>query len=63
MILLSFIFLLFSFSANSSDLSTPQDAVEKYFQHCNAKDIASLNNTSGQPFTLINGGKITKWDK
>ena len=60
---LSLILLLISLSVNSSDLSAPQLAIEKYFQYFNAKDIESLNNASGQPFTLINGGKISKWNK
>jgi hypothetical protein len=60
---LSLILLLVSLSANSSDLSAPQLAIEKYFQSFNAKDIESLNNASGQPFTFINGGKISKWNK
>ena len=60
---LSLILLLASFTANSSDLSGPHAAAEKFFQYFNAKDIDSLNNASGQPFTLINGGKISKWSK
>ena len=60
---LSLILLLVSLSANSSDLSAPQIAIQKYFEYFNAKDIDSLNNASGQPFTLINGGKISKWNK
>ena len=60
---LSLILLLVSLSANSSDLSAPQVAIQKYFEYFNAKDIDSLNNASGQPFTLINGGKISKWNK
>ena len=60
---LSLILLLVSQSANSSDLSAPQVAIQKYFEYFNAKDIDSLNNASGQPFTLINGGKISKWNK
>ena len=60
---LSLILLLISLSVNSSDLSAPQLAIEKYFQYFKAKDIESLNNASGQPFTLINGGKISKWNK
>ena len=60
---LSLLLLLISLTANSSDLSAPQVAIEKYFQYFNAKDIDSLNNASGQPFTLINGGKISKWNK
>ena len=60
---LSLILLLISLTANSSDLSAPQVAIEKYFQYFNAKDIDSLNNASGQPFTLINGGKVSKWSK
>ena len=55
--------MLVSLSANSSDLSAPQVAIQKYFEYFNAKDIDSLNNASGQPFTLINGGKISKWNK
>ena len=43
--------------------SAPQVAIQKYFEYFNAKDIDSLNNASGQPFTLINGGKISKWNK
>ena len=57
---LSLILLLVSLSANSSDLSAPQVAILKYFEYFNVKDIDSLNNASGQPFTLINGGKISK---
>ena len=60
---LSLILLLVSLSANSSDLSAPQVAIQKYFEYFNAKDIDSLNNASGQPFTLINGGRIIKWNK
>tara|TARA_B100000886_G_C20136220_1_gene372046 strand:+ start:68 stop:499 length:432 start_codon:yes stop_codon:yes gene_type:complete len=60
---LSLILLLVSLSANSSDLSAPQVAIQKYFEYFNAKDIDSLNNASGQPCTLINGGKISKWNK
>ena len=60
---LSLTLLLVSLSANSSDLSAPQVAIQKYFEYFNAKDIYSLNNASGQPFTLINGGKISKWNK
>ena len=60
---LSLILLLVSLSANSSDLSEPQVAIQQYFEYFNAKDIDSLNNASGQPFTLINGGKISKWNK
>ena len=60
---LSLIVLLISLTANSSDLSAPQVAIQKYFEYFNAKDIDSLNNASGQPFTLINGGKISKWNK
>ena len=60
---LSLILLLVSLSANSFDLSAPQVAIKKYFEYFNAKDIDSLNNASGQPFTLINGGKISKWNK
>ncbi len=60
---LSLILLLISLNANSSDLSAPQVAIQKYFEYFNAKDIDSLNNASGQPFTLINGGKISKWNK
>ncbi len=60
---LSLILLLISLSANSSNLSAPQVAIQKYFEYFNAKDIDSLNNASGQPFTLINGGKISKWNK
>ena len=60
---LSLILLLISLSAHSSDLSAPQLAIQKYFEHFNAKDIDSLNNASGQPFTLINGGKISKLSK
>ena len=60
---LSLILLLISLAANSSELSAPQEAIENYFQYFNAKDIDSLNNASGQPFTLINGGKISKWNK
>ena len=60
---LSLILLLVSLSANSSNLSAPQVAIQKYFEYFNAKDIDSLNNASGQPFTLINGGKISKWNK
>ena len=60
---LSLILLLISLTASSSDLSAPQVAIEKYFQYFNAKDIDSLNNASGQPFTLINSGKISKWNK
>ena len=60
---LSLILLSVSLSANSSDLSAPQVAIQKYFEYFNEKDIDSLNNASGQPFTLINGGKISKWNK
>ena len=60
---LSLILLLVSLSANSSDLSAPQVAIQQYFEYFNAKDIDSLNNASGQPFTLVNGGKISKWNK
>ena len=60
---LSLILLLVSLSANSSDLSEPQVAIQQYFEYFNAKDIDSLNNASGQPFTLVNGGKISKWNK
>ena len=60
---LSLILLLISLGANSSDLSAPQVAIQKYFEYFNAEDIDSLNNASGQPFTLINGGKISKWNK
>ena len=60
---LSLIVLLISLSANSSDLSAPQVAIQKYFKYLNAMDINSLNNASGQPFTLINGGKISMWNK
>ena len=60
---LSLILLLVSLSANSSDLSEPQVAIQQYFEYFNAKDIDSLNNASGQPFTLVNGGKISKWHK
>ena len=42
---LSLILLLVSLSANSSDLSAPQVAIQKYFEYFNAKDIDSLNNT------------------
>jgi len=38
-------------------------AIQKYFEYFNAKDIDSLNNAPGQPFTLINGGKISKWNR
>ena len=60
---LGLILLLISLKAHSSDLSAPQLAVERYFQYFNAKDIESLNGASGQPFTLIIGGQITKWDR
>ena len=60
---LSLILLLISLSVNSSDLSAPQLAIEKYFEYFNAKDIESLNNAYGQPFTLINGGKTSNWNK
>ena len=60
---LSLVLLLVSLSANSSDLSAPQVAILKYFEYFNVKDIDSLNNASGQPFTLINGGKISKQNK
>ena len=60
---LNLILLLVSLSANSSDLSAPQIAIQKYFEYFNAKDIDSLNNASGQPFTLINGGKVSKWNR
>ena len=60
---LSLILLLVSLSANYSDLSAPQVAIQQYFEYFNAKDIDSLNNASGQPFTLVNGGKISKWHK
>ena len=55
--------LLISPSANSSDLSAPQEAIKNYFQYFNDKDIEALNSASGHPFTLINGAQITKWDK
>ena len=60
---ISLILLLVSLSANSSGPSAPQVAIQKYFEYFNAKDIDSLNNASGQPFTLINDGKISKWKK
>ena len=60
---LSLILLSVSVSANSSDPSAPQVAIQKYFEYFNAKDIDSLNNASGQPFTLINGGESIKWNK
>ena len=56
---LSLVLLLISLSASSSDLSAPQVAIKKYFEYFNAKNIDSLNNASGQPFTLINGEKIS----
>ena len=55
---LSLILLLISLSANSSDLSAPQLAIEKYFQSFNAKDIESLNNASGQPFAFIKAERL-----
>ena len=60
---LSLILILISLSAKSSNLSAPQGAVEKYFQYFNTEDIESLNNLSGQLFTIIRGGKISKWNK
>ena len=58
---LSLILLLISFTANSSDLSAPQAAAEKFFQYFNAKDIESLNNASGQPFIFAAGGEVIRW--
>ena len=58
---LSLILLLISFTANSSDLSAPQAAAEKFFQYFNAKDIESLNNASGQPFIFAAGGEVISW--
>ena len=58
---LSQILLLISFTANSSDLSAPQAAAEKFFQYFNAKDIESLNDASGQPFIFAAGGEVIKW--
>ena len=58
---LSLILLLISFTANSSDLSAPQAAAEKFFQYFNAKDIESLNEASGQPFIFAAGGEVIKW--
>ncbi len=59
---LSLILLLVSFTANSSNLSAPQAAVEKFFQYFNAKDIESLNNASGRPFIFSAGGEVIRWD-
>ena len=59
---LSLILLLISFTANSSDLSAPQAAAEKFFQYFNAKDIESLNNASGQPFIFAAGGEVIRWN-
>ena len=56
---LSLVLLLISLSANSFDPSAPQVAIQKYFEYFNAKDIDSFNNASSQPFTLINGEKIS----
>ena len=58
---LSLILLLISFTANSSDLSAPQAAAERFFQYFNAKDIESLNDASGQPFIFAAGGEVIKW--
>ena len=58
---LSLILLLISYTANSSDLSAPQAAAEKFFQYFNAKDIESLNNASGQPFIFAAGGEVIRW--
>ena len=58
--LLSLILLLISLSANSSDLSAPQVAIQNYFEYFNAKDIESLNDASGQPFILAAGGEVIK---
>ena len=59
---LSLILLLASFTANSSDLSGPQAAAEKFFQYFNAKDIESLNNASGRPFIFAAGGEVMRWN-
>ena len=59
---LSFILLLLSLTTNSSDLSAPQGAAEKFFQYFNAKDIESLNNASGQPFIFSAGGEVIRWN-
>ena len=59
---LSLILLLVSFTANSSDLSAPQAAAERFFQYFNAKDIESLNNASGRPFIFSSGGEVIRWD-
>ena len=59
---LSLILLLASFTANSSDLSAPQAAAEKFFQYFNAKDIESLNNESGRPFIFAAGGEVIRWN-
>ena len=59
---LSLILLLVSFAANSSDLSAPQAAAERFFQYFNAKDIESLNNASGRPFIFSAGGEVIRWD-
>tara|TARA_B100001057_G_scaffold465884_1_gene522444 strand:+ start:535 stop:783 length:249 start_codon:yes stop_codon:yes gene_type:complete len=57
---LSLILLLVSFTANSSDLSAPKAAAEKFFQYFNAKDIESLNNASGPPFIFAAGGEVIR---
>ena len=57
------ILLLISLSASSPDLSAHQVAIQGYFEYFNAEDIESLNNASGQPFTLVNGGKISESNK
>ena len=59
---LSLILLLISLTANSSDLSAPQAAAEKFFQYFNAKDIESLNNASGRPFIFAAGGEVIRWN-
>ena len=50
---LSLVLLLISLSANPSDLSAPQVAIQKYFEYFNAKDIDSLNKAPGQPFAYV----------
>ena len=55
----SLVLLLISLSASSSDLSATQVAIQQHFEYFNAKDIDSSNNASGQPFTLINGERIS----
>ena len=54
--------LLISFTANSSDLSAPQAAADKFFQYFNAKDIESMNKASGRPFIFSAGGEVIRWN-